>query len=133
MRFLCMFLMKTFILGGCFGACRIISMTFRSFSRTITIKNRKLASLLIAYKNTWGISTSPEKRNKMALAGVLSYIVLLPQFAFLAYSWPAYTATGSVELCSPEKTYHVLAGIYYIIALLINISEANKFNKGELW
>lgn len=32
------------------------------------------AAMLIAYKNTWGISTSPEKRNKMSLLGAFSYI-----------------------------------------------------------
>ena len=36
---------------------RIISMTFNSFSKSITIKNDKWAELLIAEKNTWGMST----------------------------------------------------------------------------
>lgn len=44
--------------------CRIISMTFNTFSRSITIKNDKWAKLLIAEKNVWGIATNPQKKEQ---------------------------------------------------------------------
>ena len=64
---------------------RIISMTFNSFSKSITIKNDKWAELLIAEKNTWGIATNSKKRNKMSLWGLIGYVVFLPQIVFMPY------------------------------------------------
>lgn len=62
-------------------------MTFKTFSRSITIKNKKLVAMLIAYKNTWGIETSAKKRNEMSLLGAFSYVIFLPEIVFLAYDW----------------------------------------------
>ena len=44
---------------------RIISMTYNTFSRSVTIKCDKWAKLLIAERNMRGITTDPGKRNKM--------------------------------------------------------------------
>lgn len=115
------------------GACRILSMTFRTFGRSVTIKNRKLAVMLIACRNTWGIATSAEKRNKMSVSGLFSWVIFLPETYFLAYDWWLFMTTGAAELCPAEETYLAAAGAYYIIAVLLKISEANRFNKGEIW
>lgn len=48
---------------------RIVSMTFKSSGWSVTIKNDKLARMLIAEKNTWGTATFRGKRNKMSLWG----------------------------------------------------------------
>lgn len=112
---------------------RIISMTFNSFSKSITIKNDKLAELLIAEKNTWGIATNPKKRNKMSLWGLIGYVVFLPQIVFLPYNWWIYIKTGIGEWCEAEKLYLAAATLYYLIALSIKLKEAIKFNKGEVW
>ena len=114
-------------------SCREISMTFCTFSKSITIKNDKLAELLIAEKNTWGIATDPQKRNKMSLWGVVSYIVFLPQIVFMPYNWWVYIKTGSGQWCEAEQDYLAVAIIYYFIALSIKLKEANKFHKGEIW
>jgi len=74
--------------------CRIISMTFNTFSRSITIKNDKWAKLLIAEKNVWGIATNPQKRNKMSIWGVIGYMIFLPQVVFMPYIWWRYMRTG---------------------------------------
>lgn len=110
-------------------------MTFKTFSRSVTIKNRKLAAMLIAYKNTWGIATSADKRNKMSLSGLFSYMIFLPEIAFLAYDWRICITTDVVPLwpCPAEGTYLAVAGWYYIIAVSLKINEANKFKKGEIW
>ena len=108
---------------------RIISMTFQSSRRSITIKNVKLAELLIAEKNTWGIETDPGKRNKMSLWGVISYILVLPQIAFLPYNWWVYIKTGSGQWCEAEQSYLRTAMMYYMIALIIKLREAIKFQK----
>lgn len=126
--------MTALILTGFIGSCRILSMTFKTFSRSITIKNRKLAAMLIAYKNTWAISTSPEKRNKMSLLGAFSYIVFLPEIAFLAYDWWVFIKTGVVLFCcSAEETYLALAPWFYAIGLSLKITEADRFRKGKIW
>lgn len=113
--------------------CRIISMTFNTFSRSITIKNNRLAELLIAEKNTWGIATDPGKRNKMSLLGVISYMVFLPQIAFIPYDWWVFIETGSMQWGDAEQACMAAATIYNIIVLSIKLKEAIKFSKGEIW
>lgn len=125
--------MQILILIFSIGACRVLSMTFKTFSRTITIKNNRLAAMLIAYRNTWGISTSAEKRNKMSLLGAFSYMVFVPQIFFLVYDWWVYFTTGVAEQCSSEKTYLAIVGLYYAIAVSIKIKEADNFQKGKIW
>lgn len=112
---------------------RIISMTFNSFSKSITIKNVKWAELLIAEKNTWGIATDPRKRNKMSLWGLIGYVVFLPQIVFIPYNWWTYIRTGAGQWCEAEKLYLAVAMLYYLIALFIKLKEAIKFSKGEVW
>ena len=112
---------------------RIISMTFKTSGKSITIKNEKLAELLIAEKNTWGIETDPGKRNKMSLLGVISYMIVLPQIAFLPYNWWVYMKTGSGQWCEAEQFYLWTAMLYYLIALSIKLKEAIKFQKGDIW
>lgn len=133
MDILVMLFMTALILYFMIGACRILSMTFKTFSRSITIKNRKLAAMLIAYKNTWGIATSADKRNKMSLLGLFSYVIFLPQIVFLAYDWLFLITTGVMTQCEAEKTYLAVIGWYYAIAVCLKINEANKFKKGEIW
>lgn len=62
--------------------CRINAMAFKSFTKTYTIRNRKLVEILIAEENLWGVSTSLDKRNKMSMLGIVSYILFLPQIYF---------------------------------------------------
>lgn len=132
MRFFAMLCLQIITMYFFIGACRILSMTFKTFSRSITIKNKKLATLLIAYKNTWGITTSPQKRNKMSLLGAFSYIVFLPQIVFLGYDLWIYFTTGVAKFCYAEETYLAGAGLYYIIAVSVKITEADKYNKGKI-
>lgn len=112
---------------------RIISMTFHSFSKSITIKNHKWAVLLIAEKNTWGIATDPGKRNRMSLWGLIGYVLFLPQIVFMPYNWWVYMKTGTGEWCEAEKFYLMAATLYYLVALSIKLKEAIKFSKGEVW
>ena len=112
---------------------RIISMTFNTFSRSITIKNDKWAKLLIAEKNTWGIATELRKRNKMSLWGVIGYVAFLPQIFFIPYNWWIYFETGSGKWCDAEQSYLAVAMLYYLIALSIKLKEAIKFSKGKIW
>lgn len=112
---------------------RIISMTFNSFSKSITIKNDKWAELLIAEKNTWGIATNPKKRNKMSLWGLVGYVIFLPQIVFMPYNWWFYIKTGSGQWCEAEKLYLAVTMLYYFVALFIKMKEAIKFSKGEVW
>lgn len=112
---------------------RIISMTFNSFSKSITIKNDKWAELLIAEKNTWGIATNPKKRNKMSLWGLIGYVIFLPQIVFMPYNWWFYIKTGSGQWCEAEKLYLAVTMLYFFVALFIKMKEAIKFSKGEVW
>ena len=112
---------------------RIISMTFNSFSKSITIKNDKWAELLIAEKNTWGIETDPEQRNKMSFWGLVGYVIFLPQIVFMPYNWWVYIKTGSGKWCETEQSYLAVAMLYYFIVLFIKLKEAIKFSKGEIW
>lgn len=112
---------------------RIISMTFNTFSRSLTIKNDNWAEVLIAEKNTWGIATDPKKRNKMSLWGIVGYILLLPQIAFMPYNWWVFIETGSGKWCEAEQSYLMIAMLYYLIVLFIKLNEAIKFDKGEIW
>ena len=116
-----------------FFICRINAMTFKTFSRSITIKNEKLAEVLIAYKNTWGIATSADKRNRMSLMGIISYIVFLPEMLFNMYDWWICLTRGRAEYCFAEKTYITVITLFYLIALSIKIVEADKFDKGKIW
>ena len=113
--------------------CRIISMVFNTFSRSITIRNDKLAEMFIAENNSWGISTDLRKRNKMSLWGVFGYMLFLPMIVLIPYSWWFCMETESLKWSDGVLNYCCLALVYYIIALLKNISEANKFRKGEIW
>lgn len=133
MKIFAMIFMTIILLWLLIGSCRILSMTFKTFSRSVTIKNEKLAEMLIAHKNTWGIATSAEKRNKMSWLGIFSYLIFLPEIFFIGYDWWIYITTGMVGVCSAEETYLSIAGIYYIIAISRKITEANKFDKGEIW
>ncbi len=133
MKIFAMIFMTITLLWLLIGSCRILSMTFKTFSRSVTIKNEKLAEMLIAHKNTWGIATSAEKRNKMSWLGIFSYLIFLPEIFFIGYDWWIYITTGMVGVCSAEETYLSIAGIYYIIAISRKITEANKFDKGEIW
>lgn len=112
---------------------RIISMTFNTFSRSITIKNDKWAKLLIAEKNVRGIATNPRKRNKMSIWGVIGYMIFLPQVVFMPYIWWRYMRTGLGQWCEPELSYLWTAMLYYAIALAVKLKEAIKFSKGEIW
>lgn len=133
MKIFAMIFMTILILWLLIGSCRILSMTFKTFGRSVTIKNERLAEMLIAHKNTWGIATSAEKRNKMSWLGIFSYIIFLPEIFFVGYDWWIYITTGVVGLCSAEEDYLAIAAIYYTIAILRNITEANKFDKGKIW
>lgn len=112
---------------------RIISMTFKTSAWSITIKNDRLAEMLIAEKNTWGIATDFDKRNKMSLLGIISYILILPQIVFIPYNWLVYIQTGSGRWCEVELTYFFMAFFFYFIAISIKIKEGIKFSKGEIW
>lgn len=136
MRFMCDFLAMiymTVITLICFiVSCRIHSMTFKTFSKKITIKNKKLAAMLIAEKTTWGTTTSAKKRNEMSLLGVFSYAIFMLEIIFLIYDWYVFIKTGVVERCSEEKTYLVIVVWYYCAGLFIKIKEAEKFKKGKI-
>lgn len=116
-----------------FWMSRINAMTFKSFCRTITIKNEKMARILIAYKNTWGIATSIDKRNKMSIKGIISYILFFIEICFVLYDWWIFINTGVAENCSIEKNYIIMSIFFYLIALSTNIVEGDKFKKGKLY
>ena len=127
-------LLVTFLWPGfLFWMCRINAMTFRTFGRSITIKNRKIARALIAEKNTWGIGTSIDKRNRMSVWGLFSYILLLPEIVFVIYDWWIFLSTGIVGQAEGEKTYIIVTVWFYFVAISINIVEADKFHKGKIW
>ena len=127
-------LLVTFLWPGfLFWMCRINAMTFRTFGRSITIKNRKIARALIAEKNTWGIETSVEKRNRMSVLGVISYILLLPEIAFVIYDWWIFVSTKIAEQVWAEELYIIVTVWFYVVAISINIVEADRFRKGKIW
>ncbi|MDE7324814.1 MAG: hypothetical protein K2N63_00805 [Lachnospiraceae bacterium] len=133
MRFFAMLFIRILTLGLLIGSCRIISMTFKTLNKSITIKNDRLAAILIAYKNTWGITTSADKRNKMSLPGMFSYIILFPEIIFLIYDCWICITTDAIGRCPSSKTYITITAWYYLIAISIKLKEAQKFNKGEIW
>lgn len=133
MDFILMLLVTAMVPTCCILPSRIISMTFSTFSRFITIKNDKWAELLIAEKNTWGIATDSEKRNKMSIYGLIGYVMFLPQIVFLPYNWWVYIETGEGKWCDAGQLYLAVAMLYYFIALSIKLKEAIKFRKGEIW
>ena len=127
-------LLVTFLWPGfLFWMCRINAMTFRTFGRSITIKNKKIARALIAEKNTWGIETSVEKRNRMSVLGVISYILLLPEIAFVIYDWWIFVSTKIAEQVWAEELYIIVTVWFYVVAISINIVEADRFRKGKIW
>lgn len=133
MDFILMLLVTAVVPTCCILPSRIISMTFNTFSRSITVKNDKWAEMLIAEKNTWGIATDPRKRNKMSIWGLIGYVVFLPQIVFMPYNWWVYIETGEGKWCDAEQLYLAAAILYYAIALSIKLKEAIKFSKGEIW
>ena len=123
-------LLVTFLWPGfLFWMCRINAMTFRTYGCSITIKNRKIARALIAEKNTWGIGTSVDKRNRMSVLGLISYILLLPEIVFVIYDWWIFVSTGMAGQAEGEKVYIVVTVWFYLVAISINIVEAHKFHK----
>lgn len=112
---------------------REISMTFKTNGRSILIKNDRLAELLIAEKNSWGIATDLRKRNRMSLWGVVSHMLLLPQIAFMPYNWWVFFTTGSGKWVEAEQAYLFAATCYYIIGLSVKLREAKQFRDGEIW
>lgn len=112
---------------------RIISMTYNTFSRSITIKSNKWAELLIAEKNIWGIKTDSGKRNKMSIWGLIGYIIFLPQIVYLPYHWWRFMRTGSGQWFEVEQSYLWTAMLYYAVGLAVKLKEAIKFSKGEIW
>lgn len=133
MHFILMLLVTIMVPAWYIWPSRIISMTFNTFSRSITIKSDKWTKLLIAEKNIWGIATNPDKRNKMSIWGVIGYMVFLPQIVFMPYNWWNYLRTGSGQWCESERLYLWAAMLYYAIALIVKLKEAIKFRKGEIW
>ena len=116
-----------------FLICRINAMTFNTFSRSITIRDEKLAKVLIADENTRGIATSTDKRNKMSILGVISYMLLLPQIFFSLYDGMIFLNTAKVEQISVEKEYILITIWFYFIGLAIKTMEGDKFDKGKIW
>ena len=113
--------------------CRINAITFKSFVRTATIKNKRLVVMLIAEKTTWGVSTSYDKRNKMSMLGIFSYVLFLPEIYFLAYDWWVFITTGVAEICKLEKIYLGIMIWFYFITVCIKAGESGKYRKGDIW
>ncbi|MBD5465742.1 MAG: hypothetical protein HDR22_07985 [Lachnospiraceae bacterium] len=113
--------------------CRINAMTFKSFTKTYTIRNRKLVEILIAEENLWGVSTSLDKRNKMSMLGIVSYILFLPQIYFYIYNIWIFITTGDPRWCELEQAYIAIMCYYYAITLSIKKVESGKYQKGEIW
>ncbi|MCM1161535.1 MAG: hypothetical protein NC412_09955 [Roseburia sp.] len=114
-------------------SCRVNSMTFKSFSRVFTIKNRRLAKILIAEESTWGVSTSRDKRNKMSILGIVSWILFLPQTYFYLYDWWVFITTGVIGYCEKEKIYLYIVNWFYLITVTVKAGESGKYQKGEIW
>ncbi len=114
-------------------ACRINSITFKSFVRTLTIKNRKIARILIAEKTTWGISTSCDKRNKMSILGIVSWIIFLPEIFLYLYDWWIFLTTGVAGYCDMEMIYFYIVRWFYLITMCIKAGESGKYQKGDIW
>lgn len=127
--FLAALLAPTFMIT----ASRINAITFKSFTRALTIKNRKLAKILIAEKTTWGIATSPDKRNKMSILGIVSWIIFVPQIFFYLYDWQVFITTGVAEYCHMEIMYFHIVKWFYLITMSIKASESGKYRKGDIW
>lgn len=108
-------------------------MTFDTFSRSITIKSDAWVKLLIAGKNTWGIATDFKKRNKMSLWGVIGYVMFLPQLVLIPYSWWFCIKTQTRQWSEIVEGLLWISILYYLIALMKNISEADRFRKGKIW
>ena len=113
--------------------CRINAMTFKSITKTYTIRNRKLVEILIAEENLWGVSTSLDKRNKMSMLGIVSYILFLPQIYFYIYNIWLFITTGDPRWCELEQAYITTMFFYYTITLVIKKVESGKYQKGEIW
>ncbi|MCM1161537.1 MAG: hypothetical protein NC412_09965 [Roseburia sp.] len=113
--------------------CRINAMTFKSFTRTYTIRNRKLAEILIAEETPRGVSTSRDKRNKMSMLGIVSYILFLPQIYFYVYNIWIFITTGDLRWCELEQNYVSIMIIYYLTTLSMKKAESEKYQRGEIW
>ena len=61
--------------------CRINAMTFKSFTKTYTIRNRKLVEILIAEENLWGVS-----RICLGLSPIF-YFYLKSIFIYIIYGY----------------------------------------------
>lgn len=101
----------------------------KSFTRTCTIRNRKLAETLIAEENLWGVSTSLDKRNKMSMLGIISYILFLPQIYFYIYNIWIFITTGAPRWCELEQVYITIIFFYYTITLYIKRSNPDDIKK----
>ena len=88
---------------------------------------------MIAEKNTWGISTSRDKRNKMSMLGLVSYILFLPQIYIYIHNVWRFIKTGSTMWDEQEQTYIGIMSAYYLITLAIKKIESGKYQKGEIW
>ncbi|MBD5465746.1 MAG: hypothetical protein HDR22_08005 [Lachnospiraceae bacterium] len=133
-RWICKMLLMTLVSHPfMIAACRMNAITFKSFTKTLTIRNRKIARILIAEKTTWGVSTSREKRNKMSILGIVSWIIFLPQAYFYVYDWWIFITTGVTKDFELENKYLAIAWLFYIIAVSIKDSESGKYRKGDIW
>ncbi len=113
--------------------CRINAMTLKSFTGTYTIRNRKLAEILIAEENLWGVSTSRDKRNKMSMMGIVSYILFLPQIYIYIYNVWRFITTGDIMWGELEQEYLCVVSVFYLITFSIKKVESGKYQKGEIW
>ncbi|MCM1161536.1 MAG: hypothetical protein NC412_09960 [Roseburia sp.] len=113
--------------------CRINAMTFKSFTKTYTIRNRKLAEILIAEENPWGVSTSRDKRNKMSMLGIVSYILFLPQIYIYIYNVWRFIRTGDIMWGDLEQEYLGIMVLFYTFTLARKKIESEKYQKGEIW
>lgn len=126
-----MLLVTIVLLPLMFEICKLNAMTFKTFGKSITIKNVALARILIADENLWRIKTSPDKRNKMSMSGIISYILFVPEIFFTIYDWWNYFSTGTTIYGAVEKNYFTVTMLFYVILLAKKTTEANKFNKGN--
>lgn len=88
---------------------------------------------MIAEKTTWGVSTSREKRNKMSILGIVSWILFLPQVYFYVYDWWIFITTGAAKDFKLENTYLAIVWWFYVIAVCIKAGESDKYQKEDIW
>ena len=102
---------------------RLNAMVYRRYSHNITIKNRIVAKIFIAQKNTWDIRTDEDLCNHMSLLGIVSYLldVLL---AFLCF-YLDEKDKGLLVL------YVVFLLVFFMITVSVKIVEAWKFKRDK--